>query len=182
MKTKLLHLLLLVAMSVIGQEGNKIHFGLYYSLTADEDFHSNPITASIDYPIKQWDIIEFKLGLKALFFNSNVNKNFSDRWGFNPNISGCYEISSNIRGYLGIGYYFDSFKATNLRLNFEEEEISRSFKRNGLMISPGIRCFIKDYIFLDTHLNILNASVKSSNIPNKNEFNLFWNVGVGVAF
>jgi len=177
--------LLFVLISTLGytQDSKKFYVGVSYALVGDEELHSNPFSASLEYQIKEWDKFDLKAGLRTFYFNSNVSNNFSDRWGFNPNISLSYSFNDyKFQTYLGLGYYFDSYKVEFFRPDFDQEPISAKFKRNGFTITPGIRYFLLDYLFLDTHLTILNANIKADGFPSVSDNTVFLNIGVGLAF
>jgi hypothetical protein len=177
--------LLSVIITTLGyaQDTKKNYVGISYVLTGDEVLHSNPFSASLEYQIKEWNQLNLKAGLKVLYFNSNVSNNFSDRWGFNPNVSSSYSFNDNkFQAYFGLGYYFESFKISSFRPDFDQEPISAKIKRTGFTITPGIRYFLMDYLFVDSHLTILNAKIKSDSLPTESDTPVFWNIGVGLAF
>jgi hypothetical protein len=106
---------------------------------------------------------------------------------FNPNIKAAYTIENTpLKPYFGIGYYFDyyTFKLDNLSNvdPFNPAIIpvrSEKQKTKNLSVTLGIKCFLGNTFFVDSHLMLL---FKKDEISNENYTQKLLNLGVGVAF
>ena len=165
------------------QKGKKFLLGVNYSLTYDNDLHNRPLSASLNYKIKQWENIDLEVGFRTMYFKSKIPQNFSDKWAFNPTIGSSYSFSNKkLNVFLSGGYYFDSYTFEVEEILSIENQYSGDLKTNGFTIAPGLRYFISPSFFLES--NVILVSAKTKNISDLSESNtsVFFNLGVGVAF
>ncbi|GEM54930.1 hypothetical protein [Flavobacterium branchiophilum] len=160
----------------------KFLFGISYSLTSDDNIYNKPLSFYINYQLKQWDKLDISAGLKSYYFSSKNSTNFSNKLGFNPNISASYYFLQNkMNTYFGLGYYFDNatFKPTPTGLF---TSANQSIKTNGITIAPGLKYFVHPNIFIDTNLTFILSKTKYESGMSESNNNTFLNIGAGVAF
>lgn len=165
------------------QENQKFQVGLSYSLTSsDEIIYNNPFSGYAGYQVKRWENLDVNAGMRAFYFKSKAKDNFSDIWGFNPNVSTSYHFLNNkLNTYLAVGYYFDSFTFTPTPIDHPSFDNSkREYKTTGVTITPGVKYFVFSNFFIDANLSLLYTKSKPMNSDNGN--NTFFNIGLGVAF
>lgn len=160
----------------------KILIGISYSLTNNDSYiFSNPFSGYVNYQVKKWDNLDLNVGIRAFYFSSNEKETFSNRLGFNPNVSSAYHFkNSKLLSYLAVGYYFDSFEFKPIS-NGIMGTPNRDVKSNGVTIAPGLKYFIQENIFLDTNLTLLFSTTKDASFYTESS-NTFLNIGIGVAF
>lgn len=170
-----------IGLTCIAQENNKFQVGLSYSLTnSDEMIFKNPFSGYADYQVKKWENLGINAGLRVFYYNSKEQGNFSDKWGFNPNVSASYHFFDNkLNAYLAVGYYFDSFTFTPTSDPFFDSS-KRELKTKGATITPGLRYFVYSNFFVDANVSLLFAKTKLIEPDDSN--NTFFNIGIGVAF
>lgn len=160
----------------------KFLYGISYSLTSDDNIYNKPLSFYVNYQLKQWGNLDISAGLKSYYFSSKNSTNFSNKLGFNPNVSGSYYfLQDKINTYFGLGYYFDSttFKPTPTGLFTSPNQ---SIKTSGFTIAPGLKYFVHPNIFVDTNLTIILAKTKYESRTSESNNNTFFNIGAGVAF
>lgn len=160
----------------------KFQFGIAYSLTNDDNIYKNPISFYVNYQLKQWGKLDINTGLKSYYFSSKNSTNFSNKLGFNPNVSASYYfLQDKMNTYFGLGYYFDNttFKPTPTGLFTSPNQ---SIKTSGFTIAPGLKYFVHPNIFVDTNLTIILAKTKYELGSFESNNNTFFNIGAGVAF
>lgn len=191
MKKKIVLSLLFIGLIATAQQTNskKFEIAASYALVNanDHTIFRNPISLSASYTLKNWDNLSVQAGVQSFYFSSKQRKNFTEKWGFNPNIKATYAIENTpLKPYFGLGYYFDSytFKLDNL-LNIDPFDPtiiptrSEKQKTQGLSITPGIKCFLGNTFFVDAHLMLV---FKKDEMSNENYTQKLFNLGVGVAF
>jgi hypothetical protein len=166
------------------QENHKFQVGLSYSLTSSDEIYNNPFSGYASYQLKRWEKLDINAGLRVFYYNSNEQNNFSDIWGFNPNVSTSYHFLNNkLNTYLAVGYYFDSFTFTPTPIDLPTFDNSkREYKTTGVTITPGVKYFVFSNFFIDANLSLLYAKSKSKSMNTDNSNNTFFNIGIGVAF
>lgn len=165
------------------QEAKKFQAGFNYSLTDDDDLYNKPFSGYVNYQIKAWEDIGLHAGFRAFYYYPKIKDNFTDKWGFNPNISASYSFfEKKLQANLAVGYYFDSFKIEYFNINFDQLRQSKTIKANGFTISPGIKYFVTKTFFIDSNLTILSVKNKSEFVYSESSDFVFFNIGVGVAF
>ncbi|UPQ80322.1 outer membrane beta-barrel protein [Flavobacterium azooxidireducens] len=164
------------------QEAKKVQVGFNYSFTDDDDLYNKPFSGYVNYQIKAWEDIGLHAGFRAFYYYPKIKDNFTDKWGFNPNISASYSFfEKKMQASLAVGYYFDSFTFKPTTDGFITSP-NRDIKTNGFTISPGIKYFVTKTFFIESNLTILNVKNKSQFVyPESSDF-VFFNIGVGVAF
>lgn len=164
------------------QANKKFEFGISYSLTSKEDIFNNPFNSYVNYKIKDLDNLDLNVGLRLFYFGSKESANFSNRLGFNPNISTSYFFAKNkFNTYASLGYYFDSFETSATIIGVVTSP-KRNIKTNGMTITPGLKYFIHSNIFIDTNLTFLVAKTEDDFYKSEIGNNIFFNVGLGVTF
>lgn len=162
-----------------------IQLGLSYSPASDYIIHKKPFNASINYQVKKWSAIDLGLGAQVYMFppKSEYRKNFSARWGINPNVNSSYSFLNNkLRTYLAFGYYFGNYKLTTDEIPFLTPSREYTLKSNGFTVAPGIKYFFNSNIFLDINYTFLNVKTKDDQgFLHSSDNNLF-NLGFGVSF
>jgi hypothetical protein len=177
-------LLLCAAYSYSQNESNKkIQLGLSYSLTKKDFIYNNPLSVYANYQLKKWDKLGVNAGIGVFYYISKESKNFTNKFGFNPNVSVSYDLIENkLLSYVAAGYYYDSyvFKPSLIALYTSP---SRDYKTSGVTITPGLKYFVHPNIFIDANASLLFANTKdelagSSESSDKTLFS----IGLGVAF
>lgn len=164
------------------QTVKKFQLGLSYSLTNEDEIFNNPFSGYANYQIRQWDNLDINAGLKVYYFSSKESANFSNKLGFNPNISSSYYFANNkLNANVAIGYYFDSFKSTPTITGIIVSP-ERDIKTNGITLTPGIKYFFHPNIFIDANATFLMAKTKDDFYKDTTGNNTFINLGLGVAF
>lgn len=163
----------------------KFQLGLSYALTSDVVSYKNPFNASINYQLKKWGAIDLGVGIQVYMFSpkSEYKKNFSTRWGFNPNVSSSYSFLNNkLRTYFAFGYYFDNYKLTTDELPPFTASYKNAIKSTGLTFVPGFKYFLNSNIYFDINYTFLNVKTKYGPGFSYTSNNNLFNVGLGVAF
>lgn len=160
----------------------KFQFGVSYSLTNDDVIFKNPFSGFANYQVKQLDNLDISAGLKVYYFSSKESANFSNKLGFNPNISSSYYFAKNkLNANVAIGYYFDSFTSTPTIIGIIVSP-ERDIKTNGITLAPGIKYFFHPNIFIDANATFLMAKTKDDFYKDTTGNNTFINLGFGFAF
>ena len=138
-KIFIINMLLLTSL-ICAQDKNNTKFDveLSYSLSGKKAFHDSPISFYGNYQIKKWNKFSIGTGLRILYASSIETANFTTKWAFNPNVSGSYIITDKLNGYLGFGYYFDSFTFKPTSFNSTENP-DRYVSTLGIAITPGLK-------------------------------------------
>jgi len=164
------------------KSNKKFQFGISYSLTNDDNLYNKPLSFYANYQVKKLDNIEFRVELKSYYFSSKNSSNFTNKLGFNPNVSASYYfLNDKMSAYFGLGYYFDSatFKPTPTGLFTSPNQ---TIKNNGVTFTPGLKYFVHPNIFIDANVTFLLAKTKfESGTSNSNNYT-FFNIGVGATF
>jgi hypothetical protein len=164
------------------QATKKFQLGFSYSLTNEDEIFKNPFSGFANYQVKQWDNLDINAGLKVYYFSSKESANFSNKLGFNPNISSSYYFAKNkLNANVAIGYYFDSFTSTPTITGIIVSP-EREIKTNGITLAPGIKYFFNPNIFIDTNATFLMAKTKDDFYKDTTGNNTFINLGFGFAF
>ncbi len=164
------------------QSNKKFQFGVSYSLTNDDEIFKNPFSGYANYQVKKWNNLSLNAGLRVFYFGSKESANFSNKLGFNPNISTSYFFDKNkLIGNFGVGYYFDSFTSTPTITGIIVSP-KRDIKTNGITITPGLKYFFHPNIFIDANATFLMAKTKDNFYKDITRNNTFINLGLGVAF
>lgn len=184
MKKVIIVLMFLVSIMSYAQDktNKKFQVGISYSLTNNDAFYNHPISFYANYRLKKWDKVDVSAGLKSYYFRSNISPNFSNKLGFNPNFSASYHIiKDKLNTYFGFGYYFDqaTFKPTPTGYFSSPNQ---SIKTSGVTIVPGLKYFVHPNIFIDSNLTFLITKTKYESSDSKSNTNIYFNVGIGVAF
>jgi len=164
------------------ESAKKFQLGVSYSFTNDDNLYNKPLSFYANYQLKKIDKIEFRAELKSYYFNSKNSTNFSNKLGFNPNLSASYYfLNDKMSGYFGLGYYFDSttFKPTPTGFFTSPNQ---TIKTNGLTFAPGLKYFVHPNIFIDTNVTFLLAKTKFESGTSDSNNNTFFNIGVGSSF
>ncbi|MFN3640889.1 MAG: outer membrane beta-barrel protein [Flavobacterium sp.] len=162
------------------QENHKFQVGLSYALTNSNDIYNTPFSGYAGYQVNRWENLDVNAGMRAFYYKSKMRDNFSNRWGFNPNVSTSYHFLNNkLNTYLAVGYYFDYFTFRTTPDPFFDP-LKIEYKTTGVTITPGVKYFVFSNFFIDANLSLLYAKSKSMNTDNSN--NTFLNIGIGVAF
>lgn len=167
-----------------GQEKTvkKFQLGVSYSLTNEDEIFKNSFSGFANYQVKQWDNVDINAGLKVYYFSSKESANFSNKLGFNPNISSSYYFAKNkLNANVAIGYYFDSFTSTPTITGIIVSP-ERDIKTNGITLAPGIKYFFHPNIFIDANATFLVAKTKDDFYKDTTGNNAFINLGFGFAF
>lgn len=160
----------------------KFQFGISYSLTNNDNLYNNPISIYANYQVKKWDEVDISAGLKSYYLSSKNSTNFSNKLGFNPNVSASYYfLQDKMNTYFGLGYYFDNttFKPTPTGLFTSQNQ---SIKTSGFTIAPGLKYFVHPNIFIDTNVTFLLAKTRFESGTSDSNNNTFFNIGVGATF
>jgi hypothetical protein len=184
MKNVIIAFILMFSVLSFAQDNSnkKFQFGISYSLTNNDNLYNNPISIYANYQVKKWDEVDISAGLKSYYLSSKNSTNFSNKLGFNPNVSASYSfLQDKMNSYFGLGYYFDNttFKPTPTGLFTSQKQ---SIKTSGFTIAPGLKYFVHPNIFVDTNLTIILAKTKYESGTSESNNNTFFNIGVGVAF
>ena len=164
------------------QVTKKFQLGVSYSLINDDEIFKNPFSGYANYQVAKWNYLRLNAGLRVFYFGSKESNNFSNKLGFNPNISTSYFFDKNkLNGNLGVGYYFDSFE-TNPTITGIFVSPKRDIKTNGITITPGLKYFFHPNIFIDANATFLIANTKDDFYKDTSGNNSFINLGFGVAF
>lgn len=164
------------------QATKKFQLGFSYSLTNEDEIFKNPFSGFANYQVKQWDNLDINAGLQVYYFSSEESANFSNKLGFNPNISSSYYFAKNkLNANVAIGYYFDSFTSTPTITGIIVSP-ERDIKTNGITLAPGIKYFFHPNIFIDANATFLMAKTKDDFYKDTSGNNSFINLGFGVAF
>jgi hypothetical protein len=164
------------------KSNKKFQFGISYSLTNDDNLYNKPLSFYANYQVKKLDKIEFRGELKSYYFSSKNSSNFTNKLGFNPNVSASYYfLNDKMSGYFGLGYYFDSgtFKPTPTGLFTSPNQ---TIKTSGVTFAPGLKYFVHPNIFIDTNVTFLFAKTKFESGTSNTNNNTFFNIGVGATF
>lgn len=171
------------------QENHKFQVGLSYALTNSYGIFNNPFSGYASYQVKRWENLDVNAGMRTFYYKSKIRDNFSDIWGFNPNVSTSYSFFNNkLNTYLGVGYYFDSFsfKPTMSLIPDPSDPAfdtsKKVFKTSGVTITPGVKYFVFSNFFIDANLSLLYATTKLKPNYSENSNNTLLNIGVGAAF
>lgn len=159
----------------------KFQFGVSYSLTNDNEVFNNPISVYTNYKIKEWGQLDMNIGLRAFYFSTKQNANFSSKLGFNPNINSSYFFNPKWNSYLALGYYFDSFKFKPTNIGSFTNQ-TRDIKTNGITITPGLKYFVHSNIFIDTNLTLLFAKEHDDFGTSVSVNDSYFNFGLGIVF
>lgn len=182
---KALTILFICSFSLIysqDQASKKFQLGVSYSLTNDDEIFKNPFSGYANYQVKKWNNLSLNAGLRVFYFGSKESANFSNKLGFNPNISTSYFFDKNkLIGNLGVGYYFDSFEF-NPTITGGFVSPKRDIKTNGITITSGLKYFFYPNIFIDANATFLMAKTKDDFYKDITRNNTFINLGLGVAF
>ncbi len=165
------------------KEAKKLELTLSYSLSNDDNFYKNPWSALVTYQLKHWESIALNVGFRTFIFSSE-SKNFSTKFGFNPNVGISYAIpNSKFHTYLLGGYYFDNYKFTPTPLGGAiGNSPDRTLTTNGVTITPAVKCFVTQTLFIDMNLTLLFSKTKDDFGTSQTNNNTFFNIGLGVAF
>ncbi|WP_396188421.1 hypothetical protein [Flavobacterium sp.] len=164
------------------KSNRKFQFGISYSFTNDDNLYNKPLSFYVNYQLKKIDKIEFRAELKSYYFSSKNSTNFTNKLGFNPNVTTSYYfLNGKMSGYFGLGYYFDSstFKPTSTGFFTSPNQ---TIKTNGLTFAPGLKYFVHPNIFIDTNVTFLLAKTKFESGTSDSNNNTFFNIGVGASF
>ncbi|KIX21140.1 hypothetical protein SY27_10280 [Flavobacterium sp. 316] len=160
----------------------KLQLGVSYSLMNEETLFNNPFSMYANYEIKQWDNIGINVGLKTFYFSTKESSYLSDKWGFNPNISGSYYFkNTKLNSYFAIGYYYDSFE-TEATIIGTAINPKRNIKTNGMTLASGMKYFVHSNFFIDANLSLFFTKIKDEYYRTETGTNTLLNVGVGVTF
>jgi len=184
MKNVIVALILMFSVLGFAQDklNKKFQLGISYSLTNNDNRYNNPFSFYANYQLKKWDKLDINVGLKSFYFSSKNSTNFSNKLGFNPNVSAAYYfLQDKMNTYFGLGYYFDNvtFKPTPAGLFTSPNQ---SIKTTGITIAPGLKYFVHPNIFIDTNLTIILAKTKYESGTSESNNNAYFNIGAGVAF
>ncbi|MGV1011809.1 MAG: hypothetical protein ACOYBS_05115 [Flavobacterium sp.] len=184
MKNVIIAFILMFSVLSFAQDNSnkKFQFGIAYSLTSDAIMYKNPFSFYADYQLKKWNDVSISTGLKSFYYSSKNSTNFSNKLGFNPNVSASYYfLQEKMNTYFGLGYYFDNatFKPTQLGLFTSPNQ---SIKTSGFTIASGLKYFVHPNIFIDTNLTIILAKTKYESGTSESNNNAYFNIGAGVAF
>jgi hypothetical protein len=164
------------------QTSKKFQVGFSYSLTNESDMYENPISLNAAYQIKRWGDLDINVGFRTFYFASSESDVFTNKFGFNPYLSGSYFFGKNkFNTYLAVGYYCDSSTFTPVDDPFYTGE-EWDIKTNGVTITPGIKYFLFSNVFIDANLSLLFAESKYENVATETVNNTFLNLGVGIVF
>jgi hypothetical protein len=190
MKNVIIAFILMFSVLSFAQDksNKKILIGISYSLTNNDIRYNNPLSFYATYQIKQWGKLDISAGLKSFYSsakNSTDNRpaNFSNKLGFNPNVSASYYfLQDKMNTYFSLGYYFDNstFKPTPTGGLFTSPD--QSIKTSGFSIAPGLKYFVHPNIFIDTNLTLILAKTKYELGGSESSNNTFFNIGLGIAF
>lgn len=164
------------------KSNRKFQFGISYSFTNEDNLYSKPFSFYANYQVKKLNKIEFRGELKSYYLSSKNSTNFSNKLGFNPNVSASYYfLQDKMNTYFGLGYYFDNttFKPTPTGLFTSQNQ---SIKTSGFTIAPGLKYFVHPNIFIDTNVTFLLAKTKFESGKSDSNNNTFFNIGVGTTF
>jgi hypothetical protein len=181
---QLLALLLLGSLSVVHAQTDvkKLQLGAGYSLTHDHEMSNNPFSGYVDYQVKEWGALGVYAGVRVFYFDSKIEDNFSDVVGWNPYVRGSYAFSENaFQAYFSIGYYRDSSEFTSTPV-FPLPTRTEKLHSNGVTFTPGIRYFVIPNFFVDSNVTILQSQSDSGVTASGSNNQVFFNIGVGVAF
>lgn len=184
MKNVTITFILMVSVLSFAQDksNKKFQFGVSYSLTNDDEIFKNPFNGYANYQVKKWNNLSLNAGLRVFYFGSKESANFSNKLGFNPNISTSYYFAKNkLNANVAIGYYFDSFTSTPTITGIIVSP-KRDIKTNGITITSGLKYFFQPNIFIDANATFLVANTKDNFYKDTTGNNTFINLGLGVAF
>jgi hypothetical protein len=163
------------------EDNKKFQVGVSYSVTSDDALFDNPLSVYANYQIKNWDRIGLDVGMRVFYFKSTASLEFSNKWAFNPTVSSSYAFkNSKLKGYLALGYYFDSFEFSSNNVAGPPIQ-NLDITSNGVTVTPGLKYFVHKNIFLDTNITLLFATQRDSEFFSEST-NTFFNIGLGVAF
>lgn len=164
------------------QDNYKFQIGASYSLTNDETLFNNPFSLYGNYKLKQWNNLDLNIGVRTFYFSTKESNYLSDKWGFNPNISGSYSFkNSKLNSYFAVGYYYDSFE-TEATIIGTATNPKRDIKTNGMTLTPGLKYFVHSSIFIDANVTFLFTKIKDDYYKTETGTTTLFNVGLGVAF
>jgi hypothetical protein len=161
MKKNIYWLLLMMSFLSFSQEAKKqrkIQIGFQYNTELETDYIYQGIAGvNIRYNVVPTKNINLNIGLNSYLINSKI-KNFSNLVIINPNIVAEINISEiPLKPYLGIGYnFYNSTFTPSQLIGFPKTAEAKSVY-NGININPGVRYYIKDFIFFDLNYNYINT-------------------------
>lgn len=164
------------------KSNRKFQFGISYSFTNEDNLYNQPLSFYANYQVKKLNKIEFRGELKSYYFSSKNCTNFTNKLGFNPNVSASYYfLQDKMNTYFGLGYYFDNatFIPTPTGLFTSPNQ---TIKTSGVTFAPGLKYFVHQNIFIDANVTFLLAKTKFESGTSDSNNNTFFNIGVGTTF